>query len=162
MPDLADPNFARSVVLILEHDADGAVGVILNRPSELSSEPDLPAWSHLLVPPEVVFLGGPVDPDAAVGLARLEGGPGSNGIQLVDLSAEPGELAAPVRVFAGYAGWSSQQLEAELVQGGWIVTGAEAEDVFTSEPKELWRRVVGRQHDRVAMYANFPADPRAN
>ncbi len=162
MPDLTDANFARTVVLILEHDAEGAVGVILNRPSELSPSPDLPAWSHLLALPEVVFIGGPVDPDAAVGLAALPEGPETNGIQLVDLSAEPGELGVPVRVYAGYAGWGPQQLEAELMQGGWIVTSAEASDVFTTEPEELWRRVVGRQSGRVAMYANFPADPRSN
>lgn len=162
MPDLADPNFTRTVVLVLEHDADGAAGVILNRPSDISPVLDLPAWSGLLTTPEVVFIGGPVDPDAAVGVAAISEGLDTQGIQLVDLSAEPGDLQVPVRVYAGYAGWGPQQLEAELVQGGWIVAGAEPEDVFTEKPEELWRRVVGRQPGRIALYANFPTDPRSN
>lgn len=161
MPDLTDSSFARTVVLLLEHDSDGAVGVVLNRPSEHSPASELPEWRHLLAEPEVVFLGGPVDPDAAVGLAAI---PDTElaGIRLVDLSADPGELSVPVRVFAGYAGWGPQQLEAELIQGGWLVTGAERHDVFTTDPDGLWRQVVRRQEGRIAMYANFPLEPRAN
>ena len=162
MPDLTDPNFSRTVLLVLEHDAGGAVGVVLNRPSELSPFDDLPAWADLVALPAVVFLGGPVEPDAAVGLAAADDDSGVNGVRVVDLSSEPGELAAAVRIFAGYAGWGPQQLEAELIQGGWIVAGAEPGDVFTDEPRELWRRVVRRQPGRVSMYANFPDDPKFN
>ena len=162
MPHLIDPSFARTVVLLVNHDADGALGVVLNRPSELSPVHDLADWVHLLASPEVVFLGGPVDPDAAVGLAATPEQSEGSGVQLVDLSTDPGDLAVPVRVFAGYAGWGPQQLEAELVEGGWLVTSAEEGDVFTDQPEELWRRVLSRQPGRVAMYANFPMDPRSN
>lgn len=162
MPNLTDPNFARTVVLVLEHDDDGAVGVILNRPSEFSPADDLPAWAHLVALPEVVFLGGPVEPDAAVGLAAADSEMSVEGVRVVDLSSEPGELSVPVRIFAGYSGWGPQQLEAELAQGGWLVAGAEPGDVLTQEPTELWRQVVGRQPGRISMYANFPVDPRSN
>lgn len=162
MPDLTDPNFARSVVLVLEHDDAGAVGVVLNRPTEISPSDELPEWVPLLATPDVVFLGGPVDPDAAVGLSGAPEDDDVSGVQLVDLTAEPGELTGPIRVFAGYAGWGPQQLEMELAQGGWLIAGAEREDVFTDDPSDLWRRVISRQPGRVSMYANFPLDPRAN
>ncbi len=162
MPDLTDPNFARSVVLILEHDDEGAVGVVLNRPTQISPSDELPDWLPLLATPDVVFLGGPVDPDAAVGLSAARADDEVSGVQLVDLTAGPGDLTGPIRVFAGYAGWGPQQLEMELAQGGWLIAGAEREDVFTDDPNDLWRRVISRQPGRVPMYANFPLDPRAN
>ena len=145
MPDLADPNFARTVVLLLEHDAEGAVGVILNRPSEVTPSAELPGWVPLLAPPAVVFLGGPVDPDSAVGLADASGAADTAldaDVQLVDLSSEPETAAMPVRVFAGYAGWGPGQLESELTEGAWLLAPVDPLVIFQVERDAMWSHVV--------------------
>ncbi len=161
-PHLLDPNFFRTVVLILEHNEEGAVGVIINQPSTSGLDDELPDWAPLLAEPGVVFVGGPVQPEAAVGLAEGVDGSAVPGVGLVDLSAPPGELSAPVRIYAGYAGWGPGQLEAELVEGGWVVARAEADDVFVVEPQDLWRAVLKRQPGVTALLASFPIDPRLN
>ena len=161
-PHLLDPNFFRSVVLILEHDDEGALGVILNRPSTSGLDDDLPEWAPLLAEPEVVFVGGPVQQQVAVGLAEGVGGSAVDGVGLVDLSAAPGELTAPVRVYAGYAGWTAGQLEAELRDGGWIIAPAEPADVFAADPAGLWRAVLKRQPGPTSLLATFPDDPGLN
>ena len=161
-PHLLDPNFFRTVVLLLEHDEDGAVGVVLNRPSTSGLGDELPGWESLLAEPPVVFVGGPVEPQTAIGLAEgVEGSPVA-GVGIVDLSAPPGDLLAPVRVYAGYAGWGPGQLEDELAEGGWIVAEAIAPDVFAFEPDSLWRAVLKRQPGPTALLATFPVDPSLN
>ena len=162
MPHLLDPNFFRSVVLILEHDEEGAVGVIINQPSTSGLDDELPEWAPLLAEPGVVFVGGPVQPQSAVGLADGVGRSSLPGVGIVDLSAPPGELDCPVRIYAGYAGWGPGQLEAELVEGGWIVTGGRAEDVFAVEPGVLWAEILKREPGLTAMLATFPVDPSLN
>ncbi len=172
-PPLLDPNFARSVVLILEHSENGALGLVLNRPSYEETVPGLDAWEQLVAPPSVVFGGGPVDTDALIGLARAEQPTGEegfaplsespmpSGLGTVDLELPPDEVAAGfsgLRIFRGYAGWGAGQLDAELELGGWIVLAAEPEDVFTEEPEELWRRVLARQPGRLSWLANCPDD----
>ena len=161
-PHLLDPNFFRTVVLLLEHDEDGAVGVVLNRPSTSGLGDELPGWEILLADPQVVFVGGPVEPQTAIGLAEGVDGSPVPGVGIVDLSAPPGELAAPVRIYAGYAGWGPGQLEAELADGGWIVATAIAPDVFTLDPDSLWSAVLKRQPGAIALLATFPIDPGLN
>jgi len=161
-PHLLDPNFFRTVVLVLEHTEEGAVGVIINQPSTSGLGDELPDWAPLLAEPGVVFVGGPVQPEAAVGLADGVDGSAVAGVGLVDLSAPPGELSAPVRIYAGYAGWGPGQLEFELVEGGWIVVEAQAEDVFAIEPDRLWSSVLKRQPGSTALLASFPVDPSLN
>jgi putative transcriptional regulator len=161
-PHLLDPNFYRSVVLVLEHDEDGAVGVIINRPSTSGLGEELPDWAPLLAQPPVVFVGGPVQPEAAVGLADGVEGSSLPGVGIVDLSAPPGALDVPVRIYAGYAGWGSGQLEAELAEGGWIVATARSEDVFVGDPGSLWAAVLRRQPGPTALLSSFPIDPRLN
>ncbi len=161
-PHLLDPNFFRTVVLILEHTEAGAVGVIINQPSTSGLGDELPDWAPLLAEPGVVFLGGPVQPDSAVGLADGVDGSSLPGVGIVDLSAPPGELANPVRIYAGYAGWGPGQLEFELAEGGWIVAAAEAEDVFAVEPDAVWSTVLKRQPGPTALLASFPIDPSLN
>jgi putative transcriptional regulator len=166
-PALRDPNFAHTVVLLLDHSADGALGVVLNRPSDVGVENVLPEWADRAAEPDVVFVGGPVQPDAVVGLGRLgvPTGPGTQvlpGLGPLDLSSDPSDQPAPVervRLFAGYAGWDTGQLESEISAGGWFVVDASAEDAFTSRPDGLWRQVLTRQG---GVFQTVPADPTAN
>jgi len=172
-PDLGDPNFRRTVVLVLDHGDDGALGVVLNRPSGTALADDLPAWFSLAAPPALVFVGGPVQQDVVLGLARVRPGDDGNGsgraalaaLAVIDLGTDPGSLGVPVdavRVFAGYAGWGTGQLEAEIAVGAWFVVDAEPGDALSPEPGELWRAVLGRQPGRLALFASFPSDPGLN
>lgn len=166
-PALADGNFAHAVVLMLEHNAEGAVGVILNRPSDTALSDTLPDWAALAADPPVVFVGGPVQPEAIIAVARTFG-PTEDvqavlpGVGVVDLSGDPtliGAAIAGVRVFAGYAGWGSGQLEGEIAAGGWFTVDARPEDVFADEPGGVWRRVLRRQG---GVFTTIPADPTEN
>jgi putative transcriptional regulator len=176
-PALADPNFERSVVFLVDHDEDGALGVVLNRPTSVDVGAILPPWEGRTSPPGVVFRGGPVGQDSALALARLLA-PSVDGddepvgfrrvhaaLGLVDLDAPP-ELLAPdlaaMRVFAGYAGWAPGQLEDEVAEGSWFVVQSVPEDAFSDQPKQLWRAVLRRQVGELAMVANFPEDPSLN
>jgi putative transcriptional regulator len=170
-PRLIDPNFWRTVVLLCATGDDGALGLILNRPSDVAVGDHLPGWVERLTAPEVVFVGGPVEPDVAVGLGRriVDEPHGwsevEEGVGMVDLTGRPGEAAGDLdrlRVFAGYAGWGPGQLETEMAAGDWVLAPGGAEDAFTAEPASLWRRVLRRQGGRAAMYAHFPLDPGAN
>ena len=170
-PSLIDPNFHRTVVMVCEHDDDGAFGVVLNRPSEAEVVEYLPAWRDQLSEPGVVFVGGPVQPETAIGLAEPAAGRGppdvwtriTGPIGLLDLSAGPDALAVDrLRVFSGYAGWSARQLDAEIASGDWFVVESGPGDCFSEEPDELWRAVLRRQSGSLAMVATFPPDPRLN
>jgi len=172
-PPLVDPNFDRTVVLMLEHGDTGALGIVLNRPSEATLDDVLPEWRLFASPPEVVFAGGPVQPDAVIALARAEREledavgwvPVLDGLGTIDLGRDPLDLAVPVeqlRVFVGYAGWSAGQLEAELEQQAWFVVDLEPGDPFAPTPEGLWQHVLRRQRGRVAMFAHYPEDATAN
>lgn len=171
-PVLGDPNFDRTVVLLLEHGAEGALGVVLNRPSPIEVTDPFPRWlAHVAYPP-VVFSGGPVNPSAAIGLARTgvddeaEGwAPLMGRLGTVDLTRDPTDLPVPieiVRVFVGYAGWGAGQMEGEIEAGAWFVVKAQPEDAFSTAPAELWRTVLARQRGRLAMFAHAPPDPTVN
>lgn len=169
-PPLVDDNFDRTVVLLLEHSGDGALGVVLNRPGDTELPEPLESWSRWLTAPQVVFGGGPVEPDAVIGLARSPSGPTEHWVPVlgpigtVDLSADPDDVPPldALRIFRGYAGWGAEQLEGELASGAWIVADAEPGDAFTDEPLLLWRSVLRRQGGRIAWLANFPDDVSAN
>ena len=137
-PELGDGTFERSVVLLLDHDEDGALGVVLNRPTPVEVADVLPTWQPLTTDPGVLFQGGPVALDSALGLAVVPGADDDEEplgfrrvvgrLGLVDLDLPPEVLAAEVtrlRIFAGYAGWSAGQLEEELLQGAWYVVAAD-------------------------------------
>ena len=169
-PELVDPNFFRTVVLIVEHDdVEGALGVVLNRPSDAQVAEYLPEWASYTAPP-VVHVGGPVTPDVAIGIVDTPVEPPESwtpvvgDIGLFDLSTSPAEVGGVVRarVFAGYAGWVAGQLEAELLVRSWFVVDAAADDVFTDDPAGLWRRVLRRQQGPLSWYADYPPDPALN
>jgi putative transcriptional regulator len=175
-PMLDEPPFRRSVVLMLDHDEDGALGVVVNQAADLAVERVLSAWSAAVSAPGVLFVGGPVGTDSALAVAELT--PGTTGsddlpgwracfgrIGLVDLDAPPALLEgalARMRIFAGYAGWGSSQLEGEIADGAWYVVESESDDVFNLEPAGLWRRVLRRQRDEMAFVSTYPDDPMHN
>ena len=169
-PILLDPNFHRTVLFIEEHNEEGALGIVLNRPTEADIAEHLPEWELLVTGPRVVFVGGPVANEIAIGLVRdpavlPEGwSPNLLGVGLVDLGLGPESVveAADVRVFSGYAGWVGGQLEMELATGSWLVVRPLISDLFTDEPEALWRTVLRRQVGNASVYSSFPDDPRAN
>jgi len=177
-PVLADPNFRRTVVLIVEHEpAEGTLGVVLNRPTDVPVGRVLEPWSQLVTGPSVVFRGGPVAPDSALAIALVPGDaeplgwhslaadPAMSRLGLVDLDAPPDLLAPAInrlRVYAGYAGWAPGQLKAEIDEGAWYVISAEPSDVFAGEPGGLWSTVLRRQGGEMAFTATFPDDPDLN
>jgi putative transcriptional regulator len=174
-PALADPNFDRAVVLLLDHDDEGSLGVVLNRPTLVDVEDVLETWADLAGRPQVVFQGGPVSLDSALALAVVPGEVATSeplgwrrvhgAIGLVDLEAPPELLAAELgslRIFAGYAGWAPGQLEDEVDEGAWYVVDSEPGDVFSPDPERLWRAVLRRQRNELAMVATYPDDPSLN
>jgi putative transcriptional regulator len=169
-PTLVDPNFARTVVAIANHDADGALGVVLNRPSETEVAEAVPDLAGLVEPGEVVLVGGPVQSEAIVVLAEFADPADAGlvvvgGVGLVSDRTELerlDELSSRRRVFAGYAGWGPGQLEAELEREDWILEPATVEDVFSDEPEELWGRVLDRKGGRFRLVARMPLDPSMN
>ncbi|EPH39911.1 YqgE/AlgH family protein [Streptomyces aurantiacus] len=171
-PALSDPNFDRAVVLLLDHDEEGSLGVVLNRPTPVDVADILEGWGDLAGAPGVVFQGGPVSLDSALGVAVIPGEEGPLGwrrvhgaIGLVDLEAPPELLASALgslRIFAGYAGWGPGQLEDELVEGAWYVVESEPGDVSSPDPEQLWRAVLRRQRSELAMVATYPDDPSLN
>jgi putative transcriptional regulator len=169
-PALLDPNFARSVVLIGDHDEEGALGVILNRPLPVTVGDAAAPLAALVGSGDPIFQGGPVQPQAAVVLAEFERVEDAGLIAFDSIGFLMGELDEEVtgrlrraRVFAGYAGWGPGQLEMELQEeGGWIVEPALPTDPFTDEPEQLWSSVLRRKGGRYAMLATMPLDPSTN
>lgn len=153
-PNLGDPNFDMTIVYVLEHNSDGALGVVVNRPTETPVAMHLPEFAPLVSPPDVFFAGGPVAPDTVLGVGEVD-----DGVALVDLEAlESGSLRQPsrLRLFAGYSGWAPLQLDSELYAGAWFVVDAHDDDVFGPEPRQLWRSVLRRQGGRLGRLALFP------
>jgi len=172
-PALQDPNFVDTVVLLLDVTHDGALGVVLNRPSQVLVADVLEPWSDVVAAPEVLFRGGPVGTDGALAVARLRdpGEPpvgwrpvaGLLGMVDLDTPAElvDGSLSA-MRVFAGYAGWGVGQLTGEIEEGSWYVVTGEAGDAFRGETSGLRRDVMRRQPGMLAWHVNRPVDPDMN
>jgi putative transcriptional regulator len=168
-PSLDDPNFLRSVVLLLAHSDEGALGIVLNRPLGAAVHEFLPLWQYLAVPPAEVFRGGPVAVNSAVCLGRVRPGVDVeaidgleatvDGLVSVDLNRDPehfGDALTGIRVFSGYAGWSAGQLEGELELGGWILAPALPHDPLTTDPDGLWAAVLRHQGGLRAAYATAP------
>ena len=168
---MVDDNFHRTVVLMLEHNDGGAVGVVLNRASHTPLEQISAPLGALAAAPGVVHIGGPVAPSAAICLGRLRDGAEGEGdgashlfgtIASVDLDApvdELGERVTEIRLFAGYAGWGGGQLDGEIAAGGWFVVNRADDDAFCAEPAQLWREVLRRQRRQsLAILSSYPED----
>jgi putative transcriptional regulator len=173
-PALVDPNFDHAVVLLLDFDENGALGVVLNRPSPVRVAEILADWAGAVDHPDVLFQGGPVSTDSAlavamispeedsepVGFRRLFGETG-----IIDLDTPPElivSVVAGLRIFAGYAGWGTQQLEAEIEEGSWYVVPSIPADLVGADPGGLWMRVLRRQPGELAWISTRPLDPTLN
>lgn len=171
-PAIEDGVFHRSVILMLQHDRDGAQGVVLNKPIGADVDAVLPGWGAQVSAPATLFQGGPVQLDSALCLVDLRDAAVPAGVQrlfggvgIADLDEDPSRLGAgvsSVRIFAGYAGWSPGQLEDELRTGSWFLVDAFPDDAFTSAPGGLWQDVLRRQPGELSWVALLPEDPTVN
>jgi putative transcriptional regulator len=172
-PELLDPHFADTVVLLLDVDEQGALGVVLNRPTGVAVEEVLADWGEVVDRPGVLFQGGPVSTEGALAVGWLRDRDDVpvgfrevvEGLGVVDLDT-PVELVDGslngMRIFAGYAGWGAEQLEGEIEEGSWYVVPAHAPDVFRDDPSDLWREVLRRQPGDLAWHSTRPVDPTLN
>lgn len=167
-PALRDPQFRRTVVLIAHHDEDGAMGLVLTRPSEVAATEAVPALEGLAGASDPVHVGGPVQPEAFMVLAEFDdigdaAAPIFGALGFLPADAEPGDLSIRrLRLFAGYAGWGAGQLETELAEPSWIVVPAQPDDPFAPDPDELWRSVLHRAGREFALMETMPYDPELN
>jgi putative transcriptional regulator len=168
-PGLLDPNFRRTVVLVTEHNEEGAAGLVLNRPSPTEVSEVVPQLEPLVEDGEQVWVGGPVQPNAVLVLGEFVDPDdaavplfGALGFPSLDEPDEVVPMTTRRRVFAGYAGWGSGQLEDELSREDWIVEPALPDDAFTEAPDELWRDVLRRKGGIYELVSRMPEDPSVN
>jgi putative transcriptional regulator len=169
-PPLLDPNFWRTVVLVVEHNDEGALGLVLNRPSETTVAEAVTELSELVDPDEHLYIGGPVQPSSVIVVAHFEDPDDAallafDDIGVLGTGSTPEELSVGVRAaraFVGHAGWGPGQLDAELERGDWILEGARAGDVFAAESRQLWSEVLTRKGGSYALVARMPPDPSLN
>jgi len=169
-PVIVDPNFRRTVVLIAEHGDEGAMGVVLNRPSDALVQDAASPLEVLVESGSQIFSGGPVEPAAVVVLAEFDDPAEAATIVVGDVGfmrsdADPvdaGDRMRRARVFAGYAGWGGGQLEAELEGDAWILEPATPELVFAEDVDGLWSEVLRRKGGEFAIIATMPPDPSMN
>lgn len=166
---LFDPNFRQTVVLMVQHDHEGAMGLVLNRALEVTVQEAVPPLAALVKENELLYQGGPVQPRLPVLIAELTDASladipvfDSIGLLSGDVDADIHSSILRARIFAGYAGWGAGQLESEMKEDSWIVEPAIADDVFTDDPKTLWRRVLQRKGPDFQNLARIPFDPTLN
>jgi len=168
-PALVDPNFARTVIFITEHNDEGAMGIVLDRPSETAVESVVPELAEI-AGGEPIYVGGPVQPEALVLLAEFSNLEAAAWIVVADVGLASAdvdleELAASVRrgrVYAGYSGWGPGQLEAEMEVESWIVEPPLPAELFPEDPATLWNDVLARKGGQYALLARMPVDPSVN
>ena len=179
-PSLYDPNFRQTVVLLCEHNDKGSMGLVINRPTELVLTE---ALRQLALPDrdDVIYRGGPVQPDHILILIRSDQSPSSSHhvFGAVYLGADVPTLqllaarntgahapAAPAdaafRGYAGYAGWGAGQLDTELATDSWITMPADSKWIFDADPRTVWPELTRALGPRYAFYADMPRDPNLN
>lgn len=173
--DLSEPTFRRTIIYMIEHNKGGSIGVVLNRMSHTAVHNLLPQWTDLAGSPKAIFVGGPVKQDAALCIGVLRPGaqsddhrtlrPVNGRVVLVDLDADPDEVAGSVegvRIFAGYAGWGIGQLEDELRADSWMVVSALASDILAPPVADLWSVVLRRQPWPMSLLSTHPIELERN
>ena len=169
-PVLVDPNFARTVILITEHTEEGAMGVVLNRPSPASVGEAVPELSELAGEDSLIHVGGPVQGDALIVLAEFRDRSAAATIVVADVGLVSADVETEdlvtatrrARVFAGYSGWGPGQLEGELEEEAWIVEAPVPGELFAEDSEGLWGAVLERKGGRYALLARMPSDPSVN
>jgi len=166
-PTVEDPHFTRTVILLVDHDEDGALGIVLNRPTETTVEVAVPDLTALLGAEEVIHDGGPVQPEALLTVAEFRDPAdaallvlGRVGMVRGDEDDHPDVDRA--RAYAGYAGWAPGQLEAELERGDWLAVAARPDDLFRPDADRLWHLALERLGGGYALLARTPEDPSLN
>jgi putative transcriptional regulator len=168
-PALTDPNFARSVVLMTEHSEDGAMGIVLNRPADAAASELIPALQDI-ARDDLLFIGGPVQPQAVVLLAEFADPEAAAWIVVADVGlasaesdfSELGEAVRRGRFYAGYSGWGPGQLEMEIEVESWIVEPPLPAELFPDDPEALWSDVLERKGGSYALVSRMPDDPSMN
>jgi putative transcriptional regulator len=169
-PTLLDQNFWRTVVLVVEHNEEGALGLVLNRPSETTVGEAVPQLEEMVQLSEQLYIGGPVQPSSVIVLADFEDPSDAALIAFDDVgvlgtgtTAEEAAVAVRSgRAFVGHSGWGPGQLDGELERGDWILEPARREDAFSIVPGALWSAVLTRKGGSYALVARMPPDPTVN
>ncbi|WIM67677.1 YqgE/AlgH family protein [Corynebacterium breve] len=174
-PGMFSPEFARSIVLIVEHNESYTFGVVLTERSEIAVYNVLPEWLPAVAKPQALYVGGPVSPQSVVGVGvtkpdviieehepftRL-----ANRLVHVDLRVQPHEvteLLDGMRMFAGYAEWAPGQLQDEIERGDWYVAPALPGDVIAPGSADLWGDVMRRQPMPLPLFSTFPVSIEDN
>jgi putative transcriptional regulator len=150
---MKDPRFSKTVIILLEYGWHGAVGLIINRPTKAELSKALPGVKRTEQHPEPVYFGGPVGMDQMRMLFRSASQPGdashvfedvyvSTSLDLLQRLVDGEDAEGGYRVYAGYAGWSPQQLDQEVLRGGWHVLDGDVEAIFNREPSGIWTELI--------------------
>lgn len=170
-PFLVDPNFTRAVILLCEHNDDGAMGLVLNKPTDLSIGEVVP---KLMEFEDKIYIGGPVSQDSLHFIHRYpqrlqndikiaEGLYwGGNFNDLIEKLTTRQIGTEDIRFFLGYSGWSNLQLQEELSSNSWIESTSDTKLIFEKQPKELWGTMLRNMGGKYKELANYPIDPRLN
>jgi putative transcriptional regulator len=159
--DLPDPNFARTVILLVQYDEDGVVGLILNRRSKVPISRLLGEVAGAKARPDPVYAGGPVGRTEVMALARHSSGDSKRVFGEIYLVSGKEDMqktfatatdADAVHVYLGYSGWTKPQLENELDLGAWYIFPGSASAVFDDDPDSLWDRLIRKTELRIASY----------
>ena len=172
-PSLRDPNFRQTVVLLCEHGDEGALGVVVNRPTAMLLSEAVPQVPVLEGQRHTLFSGGPVQPNQVMILFRLTHETEDqhhvfDGVYLGgDLGVLEQVLTRPsgtdaFRAYVGYSGWGAGQLENEMKTGSWITLPADPTVVFEKDPARIWPDIMRALGGRYTVYADMPADPHMN
>ena len=164
-PDMKDPHFSRAVILLIAYSPkDGAMGLILNRPltvEQMDNQSPIASWMESSQSPSTIFLGGPVEPNGYI--CMTPDSTSLSGLRSVDIETiSPVHLDGPHRVFRGYSGWGTGQLEEELTFKSWYVVESQSTDKLTTSPDSLWNDVLQRQLGPLRRLGLFPSDPEVN
>lgn len=163
--------FARTVILICQHDADGAFGLVLNRPTGGKAGDAIVANLPEALKELPLFLGGPVQPTAMSFLHSDVFLPDGNVMANLSLGhsldelLDVGESFSPekkVKLFAGYSGWAPGQLEDEIRRQAWLIHPASLEVVFSHDTRSLWSRLMRQKGWQYQLLAQIPDDPSLN
>jgi putative transcriptional regulator len=167
-PTIGEPAFARTVLLVVDHDRDGALGIVLNRPTETRVGAVVPDIASMFGDEDVVHDGGPVQPESLLTVAEFRDPADAAMLVLGRVGMVRGDEdprcpdVERARAYAGYAGWAPDQLDAELARADWLVVPAHPDDLFRPDPERLWHLALERMGGPYARLGTPPEDPSVN